>query len=450
MVMTRAQATRLDLRADPVRGVFCEGPLTGAGARRLRRRLRLGGTVPLVPFVISKTTPGSSSSPPTGGLIAPLDPAACHAVLLALRAMLEARHETRRVHLAARASDRRLKALGAIVRTTGRELDPRRIVEMAMTQIGAFVDVLGFILLVPVAGQGTLAVDHAVGEALQTLHGATLNVGEGILGRAAHRRQVLVTGHGDEAVPRAGEAELPRGGRAASLVAIPLLSRGRLVGVLGLVNRRVRGCFSPRDARLAATLLEPVAVALDSALLLRRSEELSVTDDLTKLYNSRYLNATLRREVERSRRYRGPVSLIFLDLDGFKSVNDQHGHLYGSRTLVEVGAVIRSTVRTIDVVARYGGDEFTVILPQTGREGARTIAERVRERIAAKSFLTAHGLDVRITASFGIASYPEHGRNQEDLLARADQAMYAAKAAGKNAVVVAGRSPATAGSAVAS
>jgi diguanylate cyclase (GGDEF)-like protein len=164
---------------------------------------------------------------------------------------------------------------------------------------------------------------------------------------------------------------------------------------------------------------------------------LSVTDDLTQLYNSRFLNAALRREVERSRRYRVPLSLIFLDLDGFKSINDRHGHLCGSRALVEVGAVIRATVREIDVVARFGGDEFTVILPQTGRAGARVIAERIRERIAATHYLKAHGLEVRVTASLGIATYPEHGVTGDALVARADQAMYSAKGAGKDQVAVA-------------
>jgi diguanylate cyclase (GGDEF)-like protein len=212
---------------------------------------------------------------------------------------------------------------------------------------------------------------------------------------------------------------------------------------MALLDGPKAGWGRPDDARLATLLLEPVAVALDSALLLRRSEELSVTDDLTQLYNSRYLNAALRREVERSRRYRTPLSLIFLDLDGFKSINDRHGHLCGSRALVEVGAVIRATVREIDIVARFGGDEFTVILPQTGCDGARVIARRIRERIAATRYLATHGLEVRVTASLGIASYPEHGVTGEDLVARADQAMYAAKEAGKDRVAVAdGRQPA--------
>jgi diguanylate cyclase (GGDEF)-like protein len=218
---------------------------------------------------------------------------------------------------------------------------------------------------------------------------------------------------------------------------VPLLSRGRLIGVLVTVGKQRIGHFTNQDARLLSILLEPTALAIDNALLLKKSEELSVTDDLTKLYNSRYLNSTLRREVERSKRYRTPVSLIFLDLDGFKNVNDEHGHLWGSRTLVEVGRVIGATVREIDVVSRFGGDEFTVILPQTGPEGAAIIAERIRQKITETTFLASYGLNVRITASLGIASFPDHGRTKDDLLARADQAMYMVKGRGKNGVALA-------------
>jgi diguanylate cyclase (GGDEF)-like protein len=320
------------------------------------------------------------------------------------------------------------------VRATGQEIDPRRVVDLAMGQIGVLVGARDWILLIGDADEGGLTVEHVCGRDLTFLRGVTFAPGEGFFGQAAQRRQVMTWCAGSQAAR--GSTTLPHGLSPSSIVAVPLLSRGRVVGVVALFGRGRRR-LGAEEARLAALLLEPVAVAIDSAILLRKSEQLSVTDDLTRLYNSRYLNAALRREVERSRRYRGPVSLIFLDLDGFKNVNDRHGHLTGSRTLVEVGAAIRATVREIDVVARFGGDEFCVILPQTGIDGATVIAERIRERIERTPFMRTQGLEVRITASFGIASYPDHGATQDDLIARADQAMYAAKAAGKNDVRVA-------------
>jgi diguanylate cyclase (GGDEF)-like protein len=319
------------------------------------------------------------------------------------------------------------------VRATGSETEPARIVALAMAQIAVLTGVRRWILALAVPGQGSLVIESSSGRGLSGLRGVAITAGDGLLGRAVQKRQIVRAG--GPGSPR--RPDLPHGVRAHSAVAVPLLSRGRAIGVMGLLDGRDGDGFGADDARLAMLLLEPVAVALDSALLLRRSEELSVTDDLTQLYNSRFLNAALRREVERSRRYHTALSLIFLDLDGFKSINDCHGHLCGSRALVEVGAVIRSTVREIDIVARFGGDEFTVILPQTGLDGARVIAARIRERIAATRYLGTHGLEVHVTASLGIATYPEHGVTGEDLVARADQAMYAAKEAGKDRVAVA-------------
>jgi diguanylate cyclase (GGDEF)-like protein len=159
-----------------------------------------------------------------------------------------------------------------------------------------------------------------------------------------------------------------------------------------------------------------------------------VTDDLTQLYNSRYLNAVLRRETKRATRNGRPLSLLFIDLDGFKGVNDAHGHVYGSRALVEAAAVIRGSARETDVVSRFGGDEFALVLPDTGREGAFAVGERIRERIAAHVFLDAYGFGMRLTCSVGLATLPDSAESADDLIHAADQAMYAVKAAGKNGI----------------
>jgi diguanylate cyclase (GGDEF)-like protein len=186
--------------------------------------------------------------------------------------------------------------------------------------------------------------------------------------------------------------------------------------------------------RAVRVLLEPVAVALDNALLLKRAEALSVTDDLTHLYNSRYLNLVLRRETKRASRNGRPLSLLFLDLDGFKSINDTYGHLSGSRALVEAAAVIRGSARETDVVARYGGDEFALVLPDTGGEGAYAVGERIRERIAAHRFLTREGCNARLTVSVGVATLPDVAASAEELMRAADAAMYRVKERGKNGI----------------
>jgi diguanylate cyclase (GGDEF)-like protein len=128
------------------------------------------------------------------------------------------------------------------------------------------------------------------------------------------------------------------------------------------------------------------------------------------------------------------LSLLFLDLDGFKSVNDTHGHLCGSRALVEAAGVIRRCARETDIVARFGGDEFAVILPDTGSEGAMAVAERVRERIFAHRFLVEDGLEIHLTSSIGVAALPDVAASAEELVKAADTAMYRVKDAGKNGV----------------
>ena len=222
-----------------------------------------------------------------------------------------------------------------------------------------------------------------------------------------------------------------------SVVAFPLSCRGRRIGALVGLDRLP----STREPRLVPTilravrvLLEPASVALDNALLLKRAEALSVTDDLTQLYNSRYLNLVLRRETKRASRSGRPLSLLFIDLDGFKSVNDAHGHLFGSRALVEAAAVIGGSARETDVVARFGGDEFALVLPDTGGEGAFAVGERIRERIAAHKFLAGAGFDIHLTASVGVATLPDVAASAEELVHAADKAMYQVKDSGKNGI----------------
>ncbi|MBI4263640.1 MAG: sensor domain-containing diguanylate cyclase [Acidobacteria bacterium] len=227
---------------------------------------------------------------------------------------------------------------------------------------------------------------------------------------------------------------------AGTVVAFPLICRQRAVGVLLALDPEPSAAVPSFGAAVASTLrmlLEPAAIALDNAVALQKAEALSVTDDLTRLYNPRYLNLVLRREAKRASRSGRPLSLLFIDLDGFKRVNDTHGHLAGSKSLVEAAAIIRGSARETDVVARFGGDEFAVILPDTGREGAVAVAERVRDRVRVFRFLAEDGLALRLTASIGVATLPDAAGSAEELLKAADQAMYTVKDAGKNGIHVA-------------
>lgn len=221
------------------------------------------------------------------------------------------------------------------------------------------------------------------------------------------------------------------------VIALPLVSGERVLGVLE--GRRLRSgarSFSRSETGLLTALMIPIASALSNSVRIAEAERLSLTDDLTRLHNARYLRQFLVNEIKRARRYRSNVAALFLDLDDFKRVNDLHGHLAGSHALMEVAAVVLPSVRDTDCVVRYGGDEFVLILPETGIDEAIQVAERIRAKIEAHRFSGGRRLKFSLTASFGIAVFPLHASSPQQLIAGADRAMYQAKAARKNCVRV--------------
>lgn len=314
-----------------------------------------------------------------------------------------------------------------MIREVNASLDPERVADAIIGRVSEWLPAPAWVVYaVDAAGVRTFGARGVT----PTLEAAAIAVGQWVLKRGEVCAVMDVT---------ADDRFTGLTGGAA--IAFPLDCRGKTVGALVGLDRAA----SSREPRLApgtqAALLqalEPGAIALDNALRVARAEALSVTDDLTQLYNSRYLSQVLRRETKRASRSGRPLSLLFIDLDGFKSINDTHGHLYGSRALVEAAGLIRQSARETDVVARFGGDEFALILPDTGSEGAAAVGERIRDRVNAHGFLQGDGLDIHLTVSVGVATLPDVAASTEGLIQAADEAMYHVKEHGKNGIYIAG------------
>lgn len=220
-----------------------------------------------------------------------------------------------------------------------------------------------------------------------------------------------------------------------SILCYPLQRRGERIGVFEVLNKN-NGPFTQEDQALVQALTGSLTVAVRTVQMFENAERLTITDDLTKLYNYRYLMQYLEAEVKRCLRYKKKVSLLFIDIDGFKRINDTFGHLVGSQALAEMGQVFRRILRETDVVGRYGGDEFVIVLPETPLNGAMVIAERIRKKVEDYEFI-AQNLSIRLTVSLGVANCPKHTLTAEGLIKKADAAMYRAKELSKNSIKVA-------------
>jgi diguanylate cyclase (GGDEF)-like protein len=214
-----------------------------------------------------------------------------------------------------------------------------------------------------------------------------------------------------------------------SVLAVPLLVDDRVVGVLSVQSRRARA-YDEGNLSLLATIGQQTAVAIENA----RHYALTTTDSLTGLYLRDAFFHRLEDEYTRAKRYAAPFGLLMLDLDGFKEINDRHGHAAGDRYLRAAGAVIKERLRGADLACRYGGDEFCILLPETDLDGAKAIAERIRQAVSGL-VVAIDGAALRATVSVGVASYPEHDTGDlKALLLRSDQALYHAKRSGRDRV----------------
>jgi diguanylate cyclase (GGDEF)-like protein len=232
----------------------------------------------------------------------------------------------------------------------------------------------------------------------------------------------------------AGMDDLPR--RSAVTVA-GLQYRKSRIGMIGVVIPK-DVTPDPQETGLFQLLARQAGIAIKNAREFERTQTLSITDGLTGSYNYRFLVDTMRKEIGRATRFSEEFSIIMLDVDGLKEYNDVHGHLRGSAVIRSVAQIVSKKLRSIDMLCKYGGDEFVVVLPRTKKDGAALAAERIRAAIDKHRF-TGQKVTGNITASMGIASFPEDGGSVEELISSSDKALYRAKRHGRNQVWISGR-----------
>jgi diguanylate cyclase (GGDEF)-like protein len=254
--------------------------------------------------------------------------------------------------------------------------------------------------------------------------------------RVLERHDTVIVDRDDPAADPAEVELMVRDGNRM-LVMIPLVAKGQAIGLVELFSNEEKHWDAER-LELARTMANEAAMALENARLYEDARKLADRDPLTGFYNHRFLHERLGEEVIRAQRARQPLSVLMLDLDDFKLVNDTFGHLFGDGVLTWTAELIRSTLRASDVPARYGGDEFAVILPDTDAADARRTAERILEAFRDRPFIGEQRGPVPIAASIGVASYPADGRTATELIAAADRALYRVKRDGGHDAAAAG------------
>jgi diguanylate cyclase (GGDEF)-like protein len=332
-----------------------------------------------------------------------------------------------------------LRAFNEIGKALTSTLDIGEVLKLIMDRVGELLQPANFSLLLVDDAARALTFEIVVGPFAAKLRGLRLAMGEGIAGWVAREGQAVLVRDALADARFSNRFDEATFFKTRSVVAVPLRSKARTLGVIELVNGPSQPPFGEKDLKTLGSIADYAAIALENARNFRRVQELTITDEHTGLYNCRYLMSCLSSEIARARRFGHPLSLVFFDLDHFKQVNDTYGHRCGSAVLKECGQVVRATLRGTDVATRYGGDEFVCLLPETGKDLAIVCAERLREAIAARRFLEPMGLEVKVTASFGVACFPEDGEDEEALLRQADLAMYRVKDSGRNGVAKASR-----------
>lgn len=339
-----------------------------------------------------------------------------------------------RLYINLELANKELSALYEVAKNLGANLDLSKTLGLILSETKRVVNYhTGIIylweeeddLLVPTAIRSPFA------EQLKNIY---YPVGDGLIGQVAKTNQPAVV---YDSKKDADLRQIPGINQfLRSLLVIPLSVDNKLIGVVA-VGKKEPYSFGPKQLQILSSLGGQAAVAMANSMLYKKIEKLAITDGLTKVNNHRYFYKRLEEEAERCKRYQSPYSLIMLDLDYFKKFNDKYGHRAGDSALYNVARILKESTRAIDVVSRYGGEEFAIVLPETEKASAKMVAERIRKAIHDNYFSISDSQQpVHVTVSIGVATSPYDAADANELIELADKALYYSKETGKNKVSV--------------
>lgn len=339
-----------------------------------------------------------------------------------------------RLYINLETANKELSALYEVAKNLGADLDLSKTLGLVLSETKKVVNYdTGIIYLWEEEDQVLIptAIRSRYSEQLKNI---IYPLGEGLVGHVAKTKKAEIVydskrDHDLRAMP--GINQFLR-----SLLVIPLVMDTKLIGVVA-VGKKDPYSFGHKQMQVLSSLGGQAAVAMANSLLYKKIEKLAITDGLTKVYNHRYFYQKIEEEAERNRRYGSTFAFIMLDLDYFKKFNDKYGHRAGDNALFNVAQTIKACIRTIDVVCRYGGEEFAVVLPETDIKSAKLVAERIRCTIQDLYFSVSEDIPpVHVTVSIGISTCPQDSTNVNEIIEQADKALYHSKNTGKNKVSV--------------
>jgi diguanylate cyclase (GGDEF)-like protein len=319
-----------------------------------------------------------------------------------------------------------------LARSLTSSFDLNAILRTILVHMERFIQAEMWTLLMLDEARGDLYYAIAAGGEEEALRDLRVKVGEGVAGWVVEHGETLIVPEAEND-PRWQDAPPAQVRKVRSVIAMPLRGRKGVQGVIEILNPRSEQLTDYTIAFLHI-LADHAAIAIENARDVSRIQQLTITDDTTGLYNVRHLYDVLSQELERCARQKIQISLAFLDLDRFKLVNDAHGHLIGSELLSRVGVRLRELSRSQDLCFRYGGDEFVVLMPDTGDSEAYAQATTLHRKLMETCFHIRSGLDLKVSASVGLATYPADGSNIHTIIGTADSRMYDVKNNGRGKV----------------